>query len=83
MILDGIVSSAREHFCDFGPSISEAHVTLDNNSILVHCPCFGLVDSRIQVIVPTFTALLSTSPHEIGCNGTPLLGPYRMVNQLL
>lgn len=74
MILDGIISTARQHFCDFGPSIPEAHMTLDNDSVLVYGPRFGLVDCGIQVIVPTFTALLSTPPYEISSDGTPFLG---------
>lgn len=75
MILDGVVSTAGKHLGDLGPSISESNMTFYNDAIFFHGPVLGLVDIRIQVVVPTLATLLSTSSREMRCNGTPFFGP--------
>ena len=76
MIFDCVVRSAREHFRDLRPSISKAKVTFDDNSVFLRRPRLGLVDARIQMIVPTFAALLATSSSKMRRDGTPFLGSY-------
>jgi hypothetical protein len=61
MILDRIVSATWKHFGDFCPSIPKSYMAFDDNTIFVNRPSLGLVDVRIQMIMPSFSTLLATS----------------------
>ena len=72
MILDGVVSSSWEHFGHFGPFVAVGGVCQKQDPLLVRHP-FDLEDTRVEVIVPPFSALLAeTSLDELGDEGPPL-----------
>ena len=57
MIFYRVVSSAFEELRDFGPLVSDFFSRFVDDPVLFDCPV-GLVDFRIQVIVPALAALL-------------------------
>ena len=72
MILDGVVSSSWEHFGHFGPLVAVGGVCQKQDPLLVRHP-FDLEDTRVEVIVPSFSALLAeASLDELGNEGPPL-----------
>lgn len=73
-ILNGIIRSAGKTFRNLRPFISELSVSINDGLILLLSP-FTLVDVRIQVVVPTLTALLTESPLELASNEGPFLVP--------
>jgi hypothetical protein len=60
MVLYVIVCPAWQHLCYFGPSVAPLAMQIYNLEIFFICPLI-LFDARIQVIVPSFPALLSNS----------------------
>ena len=72
MILDGVVSSSWEHFCHFGPFVAVGGVCQKQDPLLVRHP-FDLEDTGVEVIVPSFSALLAEATlDELGDEGPPL-----------
>ena len=72
MILDGVVCSSWEHFGHFGPLVAVGGVCQKQDPLLVRHP-FDLEDTRVEVIVPSFSALLAeASLDELGNKRPPL-----------
>lgn len=76
MIFDGVVRSSRKQFCNLCPSVSEPKVTFNYDSVFFGRPSLRLVDTWIQMVVPAFATLLSTSTSEVGRNRAPFFGSY-------
>lgn len=71
-IFDVIVCTSRQEFCNFRPFISESLVQLNYWFILFGCPLVFLYVG-VQVVVPSFSALLSNSTRKCLSNLTPVL----------
>lgn len=71
-VLNGIVRSSGKTLGNFCPLVAQFVMSLDNGGIFLVRP-FGLVDMRIQMIVPTFPTLLAETSRELACNERPLL----------
>jgi hypothetical protein len=66
MILDGIISTTMQTFGNVSPSIARAILlTLEDDTIFLLGP-WGLGDVRIQMVVPSFSALFA-NPSCVGC----------------
>ena len=58
IVLDGVVAAANEHCCDLSPTISDRLVKDKKDPVFLHSPvCF--LEERVQLIMPTFSTLLS------------------------
>lgn len=74
MILNVVVGPSVEVFCDFGPTISVFLVELENLLVFLFCPTVFL-DVGIQMVVPTFTTLLTDATFQIMSDLRPVLSP--------
>ena len=61
MILYCVVCPSLEELRDFRPLVSDLLPRFVDDPVLFDCPV-GLVDFRIQVIVPSLAALLPDAP---------------------
>ena len=57
MVLDGVVRPAAHVLGDFGPPVAQTPVRQQQDNFLEVAP-FLLVDLGVQVVVPSFPALL-------------------------
>ena len=73
MVLDGVVSAAFKVFGDIGPSVFKLAVLEEENPLLLVRPV-DLLDFRVQVVVPSLTALLSLTARQFGGDSGPTLG---------
>lgn len=71
MVLDGVVSAALEHLRDVGPLVSVLAVGNEQDPLLFATPGI-LLDLWIQMVVPTFTTLLSNTAGKVLCDLSPL-----------
>ena len=60
MVLDGVVSTTFENFSNLSPFVVNNSVHEEENPFLLLTPG-NLLNHRIQVVVPTLTALLSNA----------------------
>ena len=73
MILNGVISTAFKNLSDISPLVALAFVRNVENQLFFETPGV-LLDFRVEVIVPTLSALLSNSTWEVLSNRSPLLG---------
>jgi hypothetical protein len=59
MVFDCVISAATQQLGYLGPFISQLYVAFNDDSILSFCPHLRFVDPGVQMIVPSFSALLS------------------------
>jgi hypothetical protein len=70
-ILNTVVGSSRQRFRNRGPSIANAGLHFQNNTIFGIFPRF--FDHRgVGLVVPTFPALFCIATGQFGCNFTPI-----------
>ena len=68
MVLDGVVRPAGDELGDLGPLVAPLLVRVVDDSVLLVGPG-RLLDLRVEVVVPTFSALLSNAALQLlGCN---------------
>lgn len=72
MIFNVVVRSSGKKFSDFRPTIPKFFMSVNYGLIFKLSP-FIFFDVRIQVIVPSFSALLSYPTRKILGNKTPIL----------
>jgi hypothetical protein len=74
VILDRIVSAANQgsQTSDFSPSVTQSSVCFQNTAVLRLCPRI-LVDVRVQMIVPSLSALLPNASLKLLGDKGPLL----------
>lgn len=83
MILDRVVCPSIEHFGDLRPLITHAPVVQEEQPLLFIAP-LGLLDLRVQMIVPALPALLAYPSGEVLCNLSPLrrsVGAHQLDDQ--
>ena len=71
MIFNWVISSTRKIFCNFCPFISKLSMCLNYQLIFSLCPFFFL-DVGVQMIMPTFSALLTNSSRKVFGNFWPV-----------
>ena len=64
MVFDVVVCSPGEELGDLSPLIAKIPVSFDNDLILLLRP-FSSFDIRVQVIMPSFSALLPNAAWEM------------------
>lgn len=74
MIFDGVVSPTFENVGDISPLIAVISVKKEENPFFFRSPMHISFNHRIQVIVPTLSALLPYSPRQMIGNLGPFLG---------
>ena len=74
MIFDGVVGTAVKHFRYFCPFVIELSVFQKENPFFFFAPA-NLLYFRIQMIMPTLSALLSSPILKMLGNFGPLLRP--------
>ena len=82
MIFDGVVGATFQDFGDLGPFVIDNPVHQEQNPLFLLVPV-DLFDSGVQVIVPTFTTLLTDTTRQKFCDLTPILGPigFNTINE--
>jgi len=75
MILDGVVGPAFEDICDVSPFVCLVSVEQIKDPFLFSGPGSLPLDHWIEMVVPSFSALLSDSTREMVGNLGPLLRP--------
>ena len=80
MILNGIVSSSFKKLCNVSPFIVLLLIRNVQNELFFFGPVVFL-DSWVEVVMPSLTALLSNPSWEILSNTCPFLGTF-LLNQL-
>lgn len=73
VILDRIVRSSREQFCDLSPSVSKPSMFPQDCVVLFGAPRI-LSDVRVQVVVPALSALFPNPTRQALCDLRPLFG---------
>lgn len=76
-VLDRIIGSSRELLRDLGPTIAQVCVCIHKHLVFFFRP-FPLVDVRIQMIVPSFSALFAQTTFELTSNKAPFLVPVKL-----
>jgi hypothetical protein len=72
MIFDGVVSTPRKHFCHLGPLVSVCAMCQKQSPFLMIGP-IDFEDTRIEVIMPTLTALFSKPARNVFSDHGPSL----------
>ena len=72
IVLDGVVAAANEHSCDLSPSIFDCLVKDEEYPIFFHSPVVFL-EKRVELIMPTITALFSCAVFHLFCHLLPLI----------
>ena len=72
IVLDGVVAASKEHIGDLGPSVLHSLVQDVENPLFLLCP-LGLLEQRIKLVMPAFTALLSDTVWKVLGNECPFL----------
>ena len=72
IVLDGVVAASQEHIGDLGPSVLHGLVQDVENPLFLLCP-LGLLEQRIELVVPAFTALLAGSVLHLLGHDLPLM----------
>ena len=80
MILNSVVSATLKDFRDLGPLVAIVTMHQVQDPFFFFAPS-NLLDLRVEVIMPTLTALLANASREMLCNQSPLLRPI-LVNQV-
>ena len=72
IVLDGVVAASQEHIGDLGPSVLHGLVQDVENPLFLLCP-LGLLEQRIKLVMPAFTALLARSVLHLLGHDLPLM----------
>ena len=72
IVLDGVVAAPYEHSSDLSPSVSDSLVKDEEDPIFLHSPV-GFLQERVELIMPTFTALLSCAMFHLFGHLLPLV----------
>lgn len=64
MVFDGVVCAAFEDFGNLSPLIADNPVHQKQNPLLLFIPV-DLLDARVQVVVPSLTALLADTAVQV------------------
>lgn len=72
MVLDRVVGTTWKLLCDGAPLVSEIFMGMQNDLVFLRGPVFP-AESRVELIHPTLTCLLSCSSREMSCYHAPLL----------
>jgi len=72
VVLDVVVSAAREKLRDFRPSVAVLQVQVQNLLVFFFSPPV-LLDVGVQMVVPSLAALLADASFEVVGNLTPVL----------
>ena len=73
MIFDGVVGATFEDFGDLSPFVIDNPMHQEQNPLFLLVPV-DLFDSGVQVIVPTFTTLLTDTAVQMLRDKSPFLG---------
>ena len=74
MILDGVVCSPRQHSCHVSPLLPERSMGQEQDPLFGRCP-FYLQNARVEMVMPSFSALFAQpSRNKLG-NKRPPLSP--------
>ena len=74
MVLDCVVGATLEHLGNLGPFVIDDAVHEEEDPLLFLAP-IDLLDARIQMIVPSLTALLADATIQVLGYECPLLRP--------
>ena len=74
MVFDRVVSATFENLGDFSPLVVDNSVHEEQNPLLFFIPV-DFLNSGVEVIVPTLSALLANTAIQMLGNQRPLLGP--------
>merc|ERR1719199_1558035 len=70
VVLDGVVSAAREELSDLCPSVVESLVCFDKEGVLLGCPAV-FAHIRVELIVPALADLLAGAAWEVDGESGP------------
>jgi hypothetical protein len=73
VVLYGVVSAAFQHLCNLSPSILDLAVHEEEDPLFFLGPLL-FFDLGVQMVVPSFSALLALSLREVLADHCPLLG---------
>jgi len=73
VVLDGVVRAAFEYLSDLGPFVVDDAVHQEKDPFFLFIPVY-FFDARIQMIVPSLTALFPHATIQVLGNERPLLG---------
>jgi len=76
VVLYRVVRASLEHLGDLGPLVVDDAVHQEQDPLLLFIPVYFL-DARVQMVVPTLSALLTHSAVQVLCNQRPLLRSVR------
>ena len=74
MVLDRVVSSSIEVFCNVGPPIFELAVLQEQDPLLLIAP-IDLLDAGVEVVMPTLAALFALTARKFGSDCRPAHWP--------
>lgn len=80
MIFDRVVGSSRQVLRNHRPFVPKGFDTQGQNPLFIERP-FCLIDSFTEVVVPSLTALLSSTIHEFARDCRPIPSPV-LIDQL-
>jgi hypothetical protein len=72
MVLNGVISASLQGFSDISPFIAYSSVVKVEDPFFFGAP-LNLLDHGVQMIVPSFPALLSDSSWQVFSNLSPFL----------
>ena len=73
MVVVAVLSPARQKLCNFSPLVAQAFVCIKKDALFVICPD-TLFHRRVEMVVPTFPALLANPGFHLLGNLRPVLG---------
>ena len=74
VVFDAVVRSAGEYFCDVSPPTAVDEIVKEQDPLLVFWQ-LSLIDRRVQVVVPTFSALLPDTSRQVRSDQRPFVRP--------
>lgn len=74
MVLDGIVGSTLQNVSDVSPFVGLISVQKIKDPLLIRGPLSVPLDKRVEVVVPSLSALFTDTTWEMMGNLSPLFG---------
>eukprot|EP00302_Diacronema_sp_CCMP2436_P001073 CAMPEP_0179842296 /NCGR_PEP_ID=MMETSP0982-20121206/3044_1 /TAXON_ID=483367 /ORGANISM="non described non described, Strain CCMP 2436" /LENGTH=147 /DNA_ID=CAMNT_0021726545 /DNA_START=763 /DNA_END=1206 /DNA_ORIENTATION=+ len=71
VVLNRVISAARQQLCDLGPLVAQAPVPLEQDRVLFKGPPV-LFDVVVQLVVPPLAALLAVAAQQVRGDQRPL-----------
>ena len=73
VVLDSVIGSSFEHFCDNSPLVCLVTILKVKNPFFLSSPWGASLDVWIQMVMPSFSALFADSSGKMVCYWSPFL----------